>query len=103
MHYYILLEYVSLSFHFYRTNSLSKDINVLSRLVIEYHILLLKICRYIYSGRNLSTWQYFCSLPYEYINLSSLWQLFYYMCVGFPEEFETTNEGIWTTIFISIN
>lgn len=103
--YYILYRWIQYSFifkyiwfHFrypfeFRANSVSKDIGILTTLVVEYHVLLLKICKYIYAGRNLSTWQYFGSLPYEYINQHSLWQLFYYLNVGFPETLNVPSEG----------
>lgn len=81
-------------FLYYRQNNVSKDLAVSERIALEANILLLKACSYIYRTRNLATWQYFSSLPFSSMDADIVWQIFYYLNVGFPSDFKMPEEGM---------
>lgn len=81
-------------FLYYRQNNVSKDVAVSERIALEANILLLKACSYIYRTRNLATWQYFSSLPFPSMDADIVWQIFYYLNVGFPSDFKMPEEGM---------
>lgn len=66
---------------------------VSERIDLENNSLLLKACSYIYRTRNLATWQYFSSLPFSSMDTDTIWQIFYYLNVGFPADLTTPEEG----------
>lgn len=80
-------------FTFCRQNNLSKDAVTSERIALEINCLLLKACSYIYRTRNLATWQYFSSLPFSSMNMDTIWQIFYYLNVGFPSTLTIPEEG----------
>uniref|UniRef100_A0A1A9W6G3 Ectopic P granules protein 5 homolog n=1 Tax=Glossina brevipalpis TaxID=37001 RepID=A0A1A9W6G3_9MUSC len=86
------LQYISDYHELFRNNNISKDAKLLERLLLEYNVLLLKACSYIYQTRNLSTWQYFSSLPFPSMDSDTIWQIFYYLNVGFPNDFSKPEE-----------
>ncbi|XP_037885384.1 ectopic P granules protein 5 homolog isoform X1 [Glossina fuscipes] len=99
------LQYISDYHELFRNNNLWKDAKLLERLALEYNVLLLKACSYIYRTRNLSTWQYFSSLPFTNMDSDTIWQIFYYLNVGFPDDFTkpeddymalVTSSDIWS-------
>ncbi|XP_059219883.1 ectopic P granules protein 5 homolog isoform X1 [Stomoxys calcitrans] len=86
------LQYVSDYYDLFRQNNLSKDLAVCERIALEANVLLLKACSYIYRTRNLATWQYFSSLPFSSMDSDIVWQIFYYLNVGFPLDFSMPEE-----------
>ncbi|XP_005180740.1 ectopic P granules protein 5 homolog isoform X2 [Musca domestica] len=86
------LQYVSDYYELFKQNNLSKDVAVCERIALENNALLLKACSYIYRTRNLATWQYFSSLPFSSMEAEIVWQIFYYLNVGFPAEFSLPEE-----------
>ncbi|XP_073818455.1 ectopic P-granules autophagy protein 5 isoform X2 [Musca autumnalis] len=86
------LQYVSDYYELFKQNNLSKDVAVCERIALENNALLLKACSYIYRTRNLATWQYFSSLPFSSMETDIVWQIFYYLNVGFPAEFSLPEE-----------
>lgn len=87
------MEFLKIFRFIFRQNSLSKDVAVCERIALENNALLLKACSYIYRTRNLATWQYFSSLPFSSMEAEIVWQIFYYLNVGFPAEFSLPEEG----------
>uniref|UniRef100_A0A1A9VTB9 Uncharacterized protein n=1 Tax=Glossina austeni TaxID=7395 RepID=A0A1A9VTB9_GLOAU len=86
------LQYISDYHELFRNNNLCKDAKLLERLALEYNVLLLKACSYIHRTRNLATWQYFSSLPFTNMDSDTIWQIFYYLNVGFPDDFSKPEE-----------
>ncbi|KAM7362755.1 ectopic P-granules autophagy protein 5 [Cochliomyia hominivorax] len=86
------LQYVSDYHELFRQNNISKDTAVIERIALENNSLLLKACSYIYRTRNLATWQYFSSLPFSSMDADTIWQIFYYLNVGFPADLTTPEE-----------
>ncbi|XP_065371725.1 ectopic P granules protein 5 homolog isoform X2 [Calliphora vicina] len=86
------LQYVSDYHELFRQNNISKDLTISERIALENNSLLLKACRYIYRTRNLATWQYFSSLPFSSMDADTIWQIFYYLNVGFPSNLTTPEE-----------
>ncbi|XP_055908978.1 ectopic P granules protein 5 homolog isoform X2 [Eupeodes corollae] len=87
-----VLQYVSDYYELFIRNNLSKDPYLCERINVELNSLLIKACSYIYRTRNLATWQYFSSLPYNSLDASTVWQLFFYLNVGFPTQFPAPHE-----------
>ncbi|XP_055848760.1 ectopic P granules protein 5 homolog isoform X2 [Episyrphus balteatus] len=87
-----ILQYVSDYHELFIRNNLSKDPYLCERINVELNSLLIKACSYIYRTRNLATWQYFSSLPYNSLDASTVWQLFFYLNVGFPTQFPAPHE-----------
>ncbi|XP_037950670.1 ectopic P granules protein 5 homolog isoform X2 [Teleopsis dalmanni] len=86
------IQYVIDYHELFMSNNLAKDSLTCERIGVELNVLLMKACGYIYRTRNLATWQYFSSLPFKALSADTIYQLFYYLSVGFPSKFELPTE-----------
>ncbi|ALC46612.1 CG14299 [Drosophila busckii] len=82
-----VLQYVFDYHVLFLNNKVAKPPELCLRIETEVQALLLRACSYIYRSRNLGTWQYFSTLPYPMLSTEIIWQLFYFLNVGFPSEF----------------
>lgn len=73
------------------------------RIKVELNELFIKSCSYIYRTKNLATWQYFSSLPFATLDISMVWQLFYFLNVGFPTNFPVNSVEDYENEFNSPN
>ncbi|XP_011192881.2 ectopic P granules protein 5 homolog isoform X1 [Zeugodacus cucurbitae] len=83
------LQYSSDYYELFMHNTIPKDTKTCERISVELNVLLFKACSYIYRSRNLSTWQYFSSLPFHSLDNEITWQIFYYLNIGYPTEMPT--------------
>lgn len=62
---------------FFRKNTSSKDVQLLSRIQIELDSFLLRSCNFLYNSQNLGIWQYLSGLPFSNLSIKSIWKLYY--------------------------
>lgn len=53
---------------------------------MEYNILVLRACFYIYNSQRIGTWQYLAGLPFTYISKGTLYKLYYAFLTGFDKK-----------------
>lgn len=87
----------------FSANGSHKNQNVCERIKVELNELFIKACSYIYRTKNLATWQYFSSLPFGTLDISMVWQLFYFLNVGFPTKFPVNSVEEYENEFSSPN
>ncbi|XP_055381195.1 ectopic P granules protein 5 homolog isoform X2 [Condylostylus longicornis] len=92
------IHYVSDIHEIFLRNKLSKDPFSCDQITVEMNAFIIKSCSYIYKTPNLATWQYFASLPFTLLQTDTLWQLFLYLNVGFPDDFPVANEDFKKTL-----
>ncbi|XP_017477815.1 PREDICTED: ectopic P granules protein 5 homolog isoform X2 [Rhagoletis zephyria] len=92
------LQYSTDYYELFMHNEIPKDARTCERISVELNALLFKACRYIYRSRNLATWQYFSSLPFNSLDADVTWQIFYYLNVGFPTELPLNRTDYWEVI-----
>ncbi|XP_058444577.1 ectopic P granules protein 5 homolog [Malaya genurostris] len=53
------------------------DPTQLSRIGLEFDIFVVRSAQYIYRSRKIGTWQYLTGFPFDQLNISALWKLYY--------------------------